>query len=50
MGVRGGAAGAGQRIDYLATDIMRVADGKIVENWHVEDHEALHCQISWGQP
>ena len=45
IGNRNGIRGAGQRIDYLATDIMRFADGQIVENWHVEDHEALHRQL-----
>lgn len=45
-GHRRGVRGHGQRIDYLATDIMRVADGKVIENWHVEDHEALHRQLA----
>ena len=45
-GSRKGMEGAGQAIDYLATDIMRVADGLIVENWHVEDHETLHRQLA----
>jgi predicted ester cyclase len=45
-GSRKGTEGAGQMIDYLATDIMRVADGLIVENWHVEDHEKLHRQLA----
>ncbi|MGN7998940.1 ester cyclase [Sphingomonas sp. 22176] len=45
-GSRKGAEGAGQAIDYLATDIMRVVDGLIVENWHVEDHETLHRQLA----
>lgn len=45
-GTRKGIEGAGQTIDYLATDIMRVADGLIVENWHVEDHETLHRQLT----
>lgn len=44
-GSRKGAEGTGQAINYLATDIMRVADGLIVENWHVEDHETLHQQL-----
>lgn len=44
-GVRKGSRGEGQAIDYLATDIMRIADGRIVENWHVEDHETLHRQL-----
>jgi len=38
--------GAGEVIDYLATDIMRVANGSIVENWHVEDHKTLHRQLA----
>jgi predicted ester cyclase len=41
-----GVRGRGQRIDYLATDIMRIADGRIVENWHVEDHVALYSQLA----
>lgn len=45
-GTRKGVDGASQAIDYLATDIMRVSDELIVENWHVEDHETLHRQIS----
>lgn len=45
-GRRKDAQGGGQLIDYLATDIMRIADGLIVENWHVEDHETLHRQIA----
>lgn len=45
-GSRKGVDGAGQAIDYLATGIMRVADGLIVENWHVEDHETLHRQLA----
>lgn len=45
-GSRKGTEGAGQTIDYLATDIMRVTDKLIVENWHVEDHETLHRQLA----
>lgn len=45
IGLRNGRQGKGQRIDYLATDIMRVAQDRVVENWHVEDHAALHQQI-----
>jgi predicted ester cyclase len=45
MGSRKGTEGAGQAIDYLATDIMRVADGLIAENWLVEDHETRYRQL-----
>lgn len=44
-GISAGVAGLGQRIDYLATDVMRMRDGKIIENWHVEDHMTLHRQL-----
>jgi predicted ester cyclase len=46
IGGRDGVHGLGQRIDYLATDIMRIAGGRIVENWHVEDHVALYGQLA----
>ena len=46
-GSRKGTEGAGQAIDYLATDIMRVTDKLIIENWHVEDHETLHQQLAF---
>lgn len=45
-GRRQATAGAGQSIDYLATDIMRVAGGLIVDNWHVEDHDTLYRQLA----
>jgi len=44
-GLRDGHRGEGQRIDYLATDLMRIADDRITENWHVEDHATLHRQL-----
>ncbi|MGQ9370224.1 ester cyclase [Azospirillum sp. ST 5-10] len=45
LGQRDGTQGRGQRIDYLATDIMRIVDGRITDTWHVEDHESLHRQL-----
>lgn len=45
-GRRSGVDGRGQRFDYRATDIMRIVDGRFVENWHVEDHESFHRQIA----
>lgn len=44
-GLRRGVQGNGQLINYLATDIMRIADNRVVENWHVEDHDTLHRQL-----
>lgn len=40
-----GMQGKGQAIDFIATDIYRVADGKIVENWHLEDNLTLLKQL-----
>jgi hypothetical protein len=31
-------AGNGQPIDFIATDILRVRDGKATNNWHTEDN------------
>jgi hypothetical protein len=41
---------AGKAIDYLAPDIMRLADGLIIDNWHVKDHETLHWQLRRQNP
>lgn len=40
-----GVQGKGQAIDFIATDIYRVQDGRIVENWHLEDNLALLKQL-----
>lgn len=48
LGERHGVRGNGQRIDYLATDIMRIAGGRITDNWHVEDHDGLYRQLERG--
>ena len=37
--------GQGQTIDFIATDIYRIADGRIAENWHIEDNLALQQQL-----
>lgn len=37
--------GQGQAIDFIATDIYRIADGKIADNWHIEDNLALMRQL-----
>jgi len=33
-----GVQGQGQNVDFIATDIYRVANGRIAENWHLEDN------------
>lgn len=40
-----GTQGAGQSIDFSAIDIYRIAQGKIVENWHLEDNLELLLQM-----
>jgi predicted ester cyclase len=37
--------GQGQTIDFIATDIYRVADGRVAENWHIEDNLTLQRQL-----
>jgi predicted ester cyclase len=40
-----GIQGKGQPIDFIATDIYRIADGRIAENWHLEDNLTLLQQL-----
>jgi predicted ester cyclase len=37
--------GQGQTINFIATDIYRVTDGRIVENWHIEDNLTFQQQL-----
>lgn len=37
--------GQGQTINFIATDIYRIADGRIAENWHIEDNLTLQQQL-----
>ncbi|KMW45394.1 ester cyclase [Ralstonia insidiosa] len=37
--------GQSQPIDFQAFDLYRVADGKIAENWHLEDNQTLLGQM-----
>jgi predicted ester cyclase len=40
-----GVQGKGQPIDFIATDIYRIADGRIAENWHLEDNLTFLQQL-----
>jgi predicted ester cyclase len=40
-----GVKGNGHAVDFIATDIYRVADGRIVENWHLEDNLTFLQQL-----
>jgi predicted ester cyclase len=37
--------GVGQKIDFIATDIYRITNGRIAENWHIEDNLTLLQQL-----
>jgi len=40
-----GVKGQGQTVDFIATDIYRVANGQIAENWHLEDNLTFLQQL-----
>ncbi|MBP0495120.1 ester cyclase [Pararoseomonas indoligenes] len=44
-GRMGDAAGQGQPIDFIATDLIRVTDGLVTDNWHIEDNLTLLQQM-----
>ncbi|WP_437902639.1 ester cyclase [Sorangium sp. So ce327] len=44
-GAFGDRKGAGQAVDFIATDILRVQDGRITDNWHIEDNLTLFQQL-----
>ncbi|CAH3700928.1 ester cyclase [Enterobacter asburiae] len=44
-GTFGKLKGKGQKIDFIATDIYEIGDGKIVANWHIEDNLTLMKQL-----
>lgn len=40
-----GVQGKGQAVDFIATDIYRIAGGRITDNWHIEDNLAFLRQL-----
>ncbi|MEH3036082.1 MAG: ester cyclase [Sphingomonas adhaesiva] len=40
-----GRKGAGQPVDFIATDILAVHGGRITDNWHLEDNLTFMQQI-----
>jgi predicted ester cyclase len=45
-----GKKGTGQAVDFIATDIYRIVNGRIVEDWHLEDNLTLLKQLGVIQP
>jgi predicted ester cyclase len=37
--------GQGQEINFIATDIYRVVNGQITDNWHLEDNLTFLQQL-----
>jgi predicted ester cyclase len=33
--------GSGQPIDFIATDLLKVTNGRVTDNWHIEDNLSL---------
>lgn len=44
-GLFGSTKGTGQEVDFQAFDLYRIQDGKIVDNWHLEDTLTFLQQI-----
>ncbi|XYH93851.1 ester cyclase [Sorangium sp. So ce1128] len=49
-GTFGDRKGAGQAVDFIATDILRVQEGRITDNWHIEDNLTLFQQLGVVAP
>lgn len=43
-----GKQGQGQKIEFSAVDLYRIEDGKVKENWHLEDNQTLMNQLAVG--
>ena len=37
--------GNGEKVDFLAIDVLHITNGKIVEDWHLEDNLTLMQQL-----
>jgi predicted ester cyclase len=44
-GTFGQTQGKGQSINFIATDLLKVTDGRITDNWHIEDNLTLMKQF-----
>jgi predicted ester cyclase len=41
----GQTQGKGQAINFIATDLLKVASGRITDNWHIEDNLTLLLEM-----
>jgi len=41
----GKAKGNGQPIDFIATDLLKVTNGRVTDNWHIEDNLTLLAKM-----
>ena len=41
----GQTKGNGQAIDFIATDLLKVTNGRITDNWHLEDNLTLLSEM-----
>jgi predicted ester cyclase len=44
-GKLGATAGKGQQIAFIATDLIKITDGRVSDNWHIEDNLTLLTQM-----
>ena len=44
-GTFGGSHGRNQSIRFIATDLIKISDGRITDNWHIEDNLTLLQQM-----
>jgi predicted ester cyclase len=44
-GTFGKTHGQGQAIDFIATDLLKVTNGRVTDNWHIEDNLTLLSQM-----
>jgi predicted ester cyclase len=44
-GTFGKARGQGQAISFIAADLVKVENGRITDNWHIEDNLTLLRQM-----
>ena len=44
-GAFGTAKGDGRSVSFIATDMLRIQNGRITDNWHIEDNLTLLQQM-----